>query len=159
VGHPKVQRQIELTSLYDDLAKTCRDPYTRCSASRWSRPPDALARELGIAEARIPTSSRASVRRREPLALMRYHVPASLLPLTAADLDQHGLFNLLRGSGINLRIARQSIGAARPPPRSTRAGERRVSPVLTMTRALRRRGPRGWSTAVTSTGRHVTASI
>lgn len=137
VVHQKVQRQIELSSLYDDLAKTSRDPCTRVLSFAVQPATDALARELGIAEG---TDTYVFERLRyadaEPLALMRNHVPASLLPLAAADLDQHGLYDLLRGSGINLRIARQSIGARAATAAEARAlGERRGTPLLTMTRA------------------------
>ncbi len=93
VLHPKVQRQIELTSLYDDLAKTRRNPHTRVLSS-------------------------------------------NLLRLTAEDLEVQGLYNLLRANGINLRIAKQSIGARAATAAEARAlGETKAAPLLTMVRA------------------------
>ena len=48
VVHAKVTRQVELTSLYDDLAKTRRDPSTRVISFRTELAPDDLAATLGI---------------------------------------------------------------------------------------------------------------
>ncbi len=67
---------------------------------------------------------------------MRNHVPADLLRLTPEDLEQHGLYNLLRANGINLRVAKQSIGARAAKAAEARAlGETRGAPLLTMERA------------------------
>jgi DNA-binding GntR family transcriptional regulator len=67
---------------------------------------------------------------------MRNHVPEHLLPLTAADLEEHGLYNLLRANGISLRIAKQAIGARSATAAEARAlGERRGAPLLTMERS------------------------
>ena len=73
---------------------------------------DALALELGVPEGTdVYVFDRLRYAQAEPLALMRNHVPAHLLRLTSADLEVHGLYDLLRANGINLRIAKQSIGA------------------------------------------------
>jgi DNA-binding GntR family transcriptional regulator len=137
VVHAKVQRQVELTSLYDDLAKTHRDPRTEVLSFATEPAPDALAVELGIPEGTpVYVFERLRYAGAEPLAIMRNHVPADLLPLTAADLETQGLYNLLRGNGINLRIAKQSIGARAATTAEARAlGETKGAPLLTMTRA------------------------
>src|SRR5437762_12499650 len=49
VVHAKVTREVELTSLYDDLAKTGRDPSTTVVSFRTEPAPDAVAAELGLA--------------------------------------------------------------------------------------------------------------
>src|ERR1017187_1524716 len=128
VVHAKVRRQVELTSLYDDLAKTRRNPRTQVLS---------FALELGLEE-----GTPAYVFRRlryaeaEPLALMHNYVPASLLRLSAEDLEVQGLYSLLRANGINLRIAKQSIGARASTAAEARAlGETRGTPLLTMERA------------------------
>jgi DNA-binding GntR family transcriptional regulator len=137
VVHAKVQRQVELTSLYDDLAKTHRDPRTEVVSFATEPAPDALAVELGIPEGTpVYVFERLRYAGDEPLAIMRNHVPAGLLPLTSADLEAQGLYNLLRANGINLRIARQSIGARAATTAEARAlGETKGAPLLTMTRA------------------------
>lgn len=137
VIHAKVRRQIELTSLFDDLAKARREPSTRVLGFTVEPAPDALAVELGLpAGTDIYVIERLRYADAEPLALMHNRVPAGLLPLTREDLETHGLYNLLRAAGINLRIAKQSIGARAATAAEARAlGETRGAPLLTMQRA------------------------
>jgi DNA-binding GntR family transcriptional regulator len=137
VVHAKVKRPVELTSLYDDLAKTRRDPCTRVLSFAVEPAPDALALELGIPEGTdVYVFERLRYADAEPLALMRNHVPADLLRLTREDLEVQGLYNLLRANGINLRIAKQSIGARAATPAEARAlGETKGAPLLEMVRA------------------------
>ncbi|MFC6930716.1 UTRA domain-containing protein [Actinomadura yumaensis] len=89
----------------------------------------------------------------EPLALLTNYLPRDLIDLGVDDLTRHGLYELLRGSGVNLRVANQSIGArAATSAEARRLDERRGVPVLTMTRtAFDDKGARS-STAATSTG-------
>ncbi len=137
VVHAKVTRQVELTSLYDDLAKTRRDPSTRVISFRTELAPDDLAATLGIpAGTQVHVFERLRYADAEPLALMRNHVPAHLLRLTPADLEVQGLYNLLRANGINLRIAKQAIGARAATAAEARAlGETKGAPLLTMERS------------------------
>lgn len=137
VVHPKMQRQIELTSLYDDLAGSQRQPHTRVVSFATQPAPDALAVDLGIPEgSEVYVFERIRYADGQPLALMLNHVPAALLRLSPGDLEQQGLYNLLRASGINLRIARQSIGARAATSAEARAlDESRGTPLLTMERA------------------------
>jgi DNA-binding GntR family transcriptional regulator len=137
VGHAKVRRQVELTSLYDDLAKTRRGPRTQVISFAVEPAPDEIAAELGLAaDTDVYTFERIRYAENEPLALLRNYVPASLLRLSAADLEVQGLYNLFRGAGINLRIAKQSIGARASTAAEARAlGEGKGAPLLTMVRA------------------------
>ncbi len=137
VVHAKVTREVELTSLYDDLAKTRRDPSTRVVSFRTEPASDALAATLGIpAGTQVYAFERLRYADTEPLALMRNHVPAQLLRLTPADLEAQGLYNLLRANGINLRIAKQAIGARAATAAEARAlGETKGAPLLTMERS------------------------
>jgi DNA-binding GntR family transcriptional regulator len=137
VAHAKVRRQVELTSLYDDLAKAGRAPVTRVLSFERQPLPEDLAPDLGLpAGAEVYRFERLRSADDEPLALLRNYVPADLLALTAEDLEAHGLYNLLRGSGVTLRIARQSIGARAATAAEARAlGETRGAPLLTMERA------------------------
>ena len=57
VVHAKVRRQVELTSLYDDLAKAGRDPHTRVLSFATEPRSAGLALELGIPEGTTSTSS------------------------------------------------------------------------------------------------------
>ena len=136
VGHAKVRRQVELTSLYDDLAKTRRNPGTKVLQFAVEPARDEIAAELGLAAGTdIYVFERLRSAEAEPLAVLRNYVPASLLRLSAADLEAEGLYNLFRGSGINLRIARQSIGARASTAAEARVlGEGKGAPLLTMVR-------------------------
>jgi len=137
VVHAKVRRQVELTSLYDDLVKAGRDPHTRVLSFTTEPASGPLALDLSMPEGtEIYAFERLRFAGDEPLALMRNYVPADLLPLTAEQLEAHGLYNLLRANGVTLRIARQSIGARAATAAEARAlGEPRGAPVLTMERA------------------------
>jgi DNA-binding GntR family transcriptional regulator len=137
VVYTKVQRQVELTSLYDDLAKARRDPHTRVLSFATEPAPDVLALELGIPEGTaVYVFERLRYAGAEPLAIMRNPVPADLLRLAPEDLEEQGLYNLLRANGLNLRIAKQSIGARAATAAEARAlGETKGAPLLTMVRS------------------------
>ena len=137
VVHAKVTRDVELTSLYDDLAKTGRAPSTRVVSFTTEPAPDAIAVKLGIAAGTpVYVFERLRFADGEPLALMRNHVPAHLMDLTAADLETQGLYTMLRANGITMRIAKQAIGARAATAAEARAlGERKGAPLLTMERS------------------------
>lgn len=137
IAHAKVRRQVGLTSLFDDLAKSSRSPHTQVLSFAVEPASDALAVELGIAEGTdVYVFERLRYAEGEPLALMRNHVPVSLLRLSADDLEGHGLYELLRAAGINLKIAKQSIGARDATAVEARMlGETRRASLLTMTRS------------------------
>jgi len=137
VVHAKITREVELTSLYDDLAKTGRAPATKVTSFRTEPAPDAVAAALGIAPGTpVYVFERLRYADAEPLALMRNHVPEHLLRLTAADLETQGLYNLFRANGVSMRIAKQSIGARAATPAEARAlGETRGASLLVMERS------------------------
>jgi DNA-binding GntR family transcriptional regulator len=137
VVQAKVTREVELTSLYDDLAKTGRDPSTTVVSFSTEPAPDALGAELGLAAGTpVYVFERLRFAGAEPLALMRNHVPEHLMRLSAADLQAHGLYNLFRANGISMRIAKQSIGARAATAAEARAlAERKGAPLLTMERS------------------------
>jgi DNA-binding GntR family transcriptional regulator len=137
VVQAKVTREIELTSLYDDLAKTGRDPSTRVVSFGTEPASDSLAATLGIpAGTPVYAFERLRYAGAEPLTLMRNHVPEQLIRLSAADLQTQGLYNLFRANGISLRIAKQAIGARAATAAEARAlGEKKGAALLTMERS------------------------
>ena len=137
VLHAKFTREVELTSLYDDLAKTGRDPSTKVTSFRTEAAPDALAAKLGIpAGTQVHVFERLRYADAEPLALMHNHVPAYLVRLTPEDLETQGFYNILRANGITMRIAKQAIGARAATAAEARAlGETKGAPLLTMERS------------------------
>jgi DNA-binding GntR family transcriptional regulator len=138
VVHTKVTREVELTSLYDDLAKTGRAPSTQVISFRIEAASEVLADTLGIsAGTPVYVFERLRCADAEPLALMRNHVPVHLLRLSPADLETQGLYNVLRANGVTMRVAKQTIGARTATAAEARAlGERRGAPLLTMERSV-----------------------
>jgi DNA-binding GntR family transcriptional regulator len=121
VIQPHVRRSVELTSLYEDLARTGASPTTAVlSIEHVPAPPD-VATELDLAEgAEVVVLRRLRRSDGEPLALMTNWLPARFTP-TAEDLVERGLYQYLRGQGVHLRVAHQRIGA-----RLARSGEARL---------------------------------
>lgn len=132
----RIRRQVELTSLFEDLERDRRHPRT-----------DVLGIETVPASTEVATALRVdngadvvAVRRLryaddQPIALMRNHLPAGLVGLTDEALSTQGLYQLLRQSGIGLSTAAQSIGARRASAAEARLlTESRGATLLTMTR-------------------------
>jgi len=136
VVHGRVRRELELTSLYDDLAAAGKRPRTVVLLNRVEPAPAEVAEELGVAPG---TEVRRLERLRRaddaPLAVLRNWLPADLVELADEELEEHGLYELLRERGTHLRIARQRIGAR--GARADEAGLRDLRPdqaLLTMQR-------------------------
>ncbi|MGW9351496.1 GntR family transcriptional regulator [Nocardiopsis flavescens] len=138
VVRPRVRRPVELSSLYDDLARSGQDPRTEVLRLAVEEPPPAVAAALELpAGTRVYAIERLRGAGGEPLALMRNHVPADLLRLDAEALAGQGLYRLLRAAGVRLKVASQSIGARGATAAEARAlDERRGAPLLTMDRTV-----------------------
>lgn len=136
VVQSQVRRPLELSSLYDDLAAAGREPRTRVLEFGPVPAEGDAAGQLGV----VPGTEVVRLRRLrltggEPLALMTNVLPAGLIEVTAAELEEHGLYETLRAAGVNLRIAHQTIGARGATAAEARLlDERRGTPLLTMTR-------------------------
>jgi len=136
IVHPKVRRPVELTSLYDDLAKTARAPRTEVRSLEVGPASDAVAEALGLQPGCEVTSvERIRYADDEPLAIMHNVVPVDVVRLTADDLEQRGLYALLRAAGHLPRIANQVVGAKAASAVEARLlGDARGAPMLTMNR-------------------------
>jgi DNA-binding GntR family transcriptional regulator len=136
VVHARVRRTVELTSLYEDLDRTHQQPRTDVLSFRPARAPDEVAVALALpAGGAVLLIERLRYAQGEPLALMRNYLPAGLLRVTADDLRDRGLYQLMRAAGVNLRLAEQTIGARRATAAEAKAlGEPRGAPLLTMAR-------------------------
>jgi DNA-binding GntR family transcriptional regulator len=136
VVQPKVRRPVALSSLFDDLRAAGQQPRTEVLGLRLEEPSEHVREALGTAlgEA-VYTVRRLRFTDDAPLALMTNHIPAAVLDFDEDQLSTHGLYDLLRASGVHLTIAAQSIGA-----RSAKGAEARLlderpgAPLLTMTR-------------------------
>lgn len=136
VVQAQVRRPIELTSLYDDLAAARRAPRTRVLELETVPATDAIAKDLGVPPGTdVIRLRRLRLSDNEPLALMTNHLPTDIVVLTPDLLERHGLYEILRSAGVNLRIANQTIGARGATTAEARLlDERRGVPLLTMTR-------------------------
>jgi DNA-binding GntR family transcriptional regulator len=136
VVHPKVRRPVELSSLYDDLVNSDRKPRTDVLALKVIPAPQEVADalEIGVGT-EVTWFERLRYAGGEPLALMHNAIPVSLLRLTAPDLAERGLYELLRQAGLVPRIATQVIGARDATAAEARTlQEKRGAALLTMTR-------------------------
>lgn len=137
VGHGKVKRQVQLTSLYDDLVRSGQEPTTDVLAHDFTRADDDVAEQLGIeAGTNILHVERLRYALGEPLAIMRNWLPAEVAAtFTRRQLEGGGLYALFRAKGIHMRIASQRIGArGASATEARRLRVRKSACVLTMER-------------------------
>jgi len=111
VVQAQVSRSVDLTSLFDDLARSGGAPTTQ--VLELARVPAGadVAAALGVPEGEEVTRL-VRLRRTggEPLALLTNHLPGRFA-VTEDDLVDHGLYQHLRTQGVHLRVAHQRIGA------------------------------------------------
>jgi DNA-binding GntR family transcriptional regulator len=137
VVHGRVKRPMDLTSLFDDLARSEQKPGTRVLDRQVVPAPAGVAERLGTATGtQVLHLERLRTARDEPLAVMRNWLPADLAPVLTADaLESRGLYELMRGTGVHLRIATQRIGArGATAPEARLLAVRKGAPLLTMER-------------------------
>jgi DNA-binding GntR family transcriptional regulator len=134
---PSILRPMALTSLYDDLAAAERAPTTAVLSFEEIAADDEIAQVLSLAEG-TPVLSIERLRFADdtPLALMHNYLPAKLLQgRTEADLEQTGLYEMLRSQGVQLHAADQVLAARRATAQEARLLQApRSATVLTMTR-------------------------
>jgi DNA-binding GntR family transcriptional regulator len=133
VVRPKVRRPLELSSLFDDLASSGRQPSTRVLSLQRQPASGAVAHALGLDEGTpVVAIERLRSADGEPLALMRNHLPDGPIALTAEELEERGLYELMRAAGARPHVAQQTIGARAATAAEARLlGERRGAPLLT----------------------------
>lgn len=136
VVQPKMRRPLELTSLFDDLVRDGRKPATEVLSFTMIPATLAVAERLRVPEeSEVLELVRLRSANDKPIAVMTNYLPSQLVSFTEADLVGHGLYELIRGQGITLHSATQTIGA-----RSTTAAdaklleEARGAALLTMER-------------------------
>jgi len=137
VVHPKVRRPVELTSLYDDLTASRKDPRTKVLSLTRVPASDRVAHALGLEDGtEVVAVERLRYADGQPLALMRNWLPVDLVPLDAGQLERGGLYQLMRAAGISLHLASQRIGARGASGAEARLlRARKGEPVLTMERS------------------------
>jgi DNA-binding GntR family transcriptional regulator len=87
-----VHRRVELTSLFDDLARAGQEPTTQLLDYRVGPPDEEVAGELNLAADReVVSIHRLRCANGEPLAVMTNHLPVEIAP-DAEELESNGLY-------------------------------------------------------------------
>jgi GntR family transcriptional regulator len=136
VAGRQIHRRAELTSLFDDLRRDgTGDPRTEVLTHEVTTD-EVAAAALGLpADTPLLHLVRLRCNGDQPLAILRNWLPPAYSDISRADLEQDGLYAMLRARGGKPVVAHQRIGARQPS-----ASERRhlrltpSQPVLTMTR-------------------------
>jgi GntR family transcriptional regulator len=132
VANPKVHRRADLTSLFDDLTRAGGQPSTSVLRHELVRD-ERVATALDLpADTELLSLVRLRFSGNRPLAIMRNWLPPAHYDISREDLQESGLYALLRERGVRPVVAAQSIGAR--PPTSSERHHLRLEPVLTMTR-------------------------
>jgi GntR family transcriptional regulator len=131
-----VTRKVELTSLYDDLDRGGQRPTTTLLSHEVVPADDQAASHLSV-QPGIPVLHirRLRLSNGVPLAVLENFLPEEFAQLTREDLENRGLYQLMRRHGTHIRVAQQSIGARAAHADESRLLEiKRHGPVLTMDR-------------------------
>jgi len=138
VVNRRIQRRLALSSLYEDLTASGREPATTVLSVERVTADEDVAAALGIspgqAVMRIERVREADGR---PLAVMRNYLPAGLLQGADVEsvLSRHGLYETLRQHGVQFHSAEEVIGARKATTaEAALLSAPRNSTVLTMTR-------------------------
>lgn len=136
VVHSQVKRPLELSSLYDDLESAGQRPATQVVVNAVEPASTEVAAALGVPEgSEVHRVERLRLAHGEPMAYLCNFLPPELLELDSGRMEATGLYRLMRGAGITLHSARQSVGArAASADEGERLGEPAGTPVLTMQR-------------------------
>jgi len=136
VVHGQVTREVEFTSLNEDLLRSDRHPTTSVLLHEVVVADATMAERLTVAEG-SPVLHLRRLRGADgaPLAVLENYLPGDFVDLSEEDLARYGLYQVLRSRGVTMRVARQRIGARRATSEESRLLDiDRGGPVLTMDR-------------------------
>lgn len=148
----KVRRPVRLTSLFDDLVGDRANPTTRVLEFTEEPARESVAERLDLTVGDpVYYFKRLRSRNGQPLAIMENWVSMAIAHITEQELNEHGMYSVLRRSGVNFRVANQKIGASVATPEQakllhTSEGSALVTMSRTATDDIGRR---------VETGRHV----
>lgn len=114
VVHGEVTRQVELTSLLEDLVRSGRHPSTALLLHEVIEADSVVSGQLSLPEG-SPILHIRRLRSTEdtPLAILENFLPSEFADLSEDDLTQYGLYQVMRARGTTMRVARERIGARR----------------------------------------------
>lgn len=112
VVHGQVTRGVELTSLYEDLARSGQKPSTKILTYKVEKADAKIAERLGV-QVGSPVLYLKRVRAADNVAvsIMENWLPEDFTDVTESELNEHGLYQILRARGVTMRVAKQRIGA------------------------------------------------
>lgn len=136
VVHGQVTRGVELTSLYDDLARSGKKPTTKILKLEKERASATVAAQLGISVGEeVMFLHRLRGAGRTPVAIMQNWIHPRYANLTEADLANSGLYQWLRNEGATIQVAKQKIAARRATQEEADLLDiEKSAPLLTMDR-------------------------
>ncbi|HET9103778.1 MAG TPA: GntR family transcriptional regulator [Solirubrobacteraceae bacterium] len=136
VVHQPVTRKVELTSLYDDLSRAGLDPATQLLTHEVVGADPALADRMSLPPgAGVLHLRRVRLADGAPLAILENFLPERFADMSRTELENRGLYQLMRARGATIAIAKQRIGARRATAEEVRLLQiKSRSPVLTMDR-------------------------
>jgi DNA-binding GntR family transcriptional regulator len=112
VVHGQVTRGVELTSLYEDLDRSGQKPSTKILDYKVLKADAKIAERLGV-EPGSPVLYLRRVRSADNVAvsIMENWLPQDFTDISENELNEHGLYQILRARGVTIRVAKQRIGA------------------------------------------------
>ncbi|MEP7023334.1 MAG: GntR family transcriptional regulator [Actinomycetota bacterium] len=139
VAREKINRDVQLTSLFDDLTRAGQKPTTKVLRNEVGVASEAVAAALELPEESLVIClERIRFADEEPIALMHNFLPAALVHLNNEMLETHGLYEILGASGIALSSATQRMSAKNASAAQARMlDEPRGAALLTMERTVR----------------------
>ena len=112
VTREKLNRDVQLTSLHDDLIRAGQQPATKVLRNEVAVASESVAAALELPEGSLVIClERIRFADGEPIALMHNFLPAALVRLNDEALETHGLYEILRAAGIALTSATQRMSA------------------------------------------------
>lgn len=112
VVHGQVTRGVELTSLFEDLTRSGKKPSTEMLEIKEVKADTKMAEILAVAVGSpILYVKRLRLADNVPVSILENWLPADFVDLDHDAMIEHGLYQLLRSRGVNIRVAKQRIGA------------------------------------------------
>jgi DNA-binding GntR family transcriptional regulator len=136
VAKEVIHRRNELTSLYDDLKRNGRKPLTEVLEFTTDFIDARASQVLGLPpETPLVYLERLRSVEEGPMSILRNWLAPTWADLDLNQLNDHGLYNVMRARGVVPAVAHQTIGArpAEPSERKLLQLDKN-DPVLTMSR-------------------------
>lgn len=112
VVHGQVTRGVELTSLYEDLSRSGQKPSTKILEYKKIKADGKMAEKLGVeVGSEVLYMRRLRSADNVAVSIMENWLPAEFTDISEGELNEHGLYQILRSRGVTIRVAKQKIGA------------------------------------------------